>query len=49
MRSADQQDYQGTGVTVDIARKLADIFCLRYPDHPFTQGLAKIATKVLEG
>jgi MinD-like ATPase involved in chromosome partitioning or flagellar assembly len=92
----DQQDYQGTGVTVDVARKLdvpqmflvvnkvlpsfdfADvreemeetyecpvaailplsedvmrlgsggIFCLQYPDHPFTQGIEEIAIKVLE-
>lgn len=92
----DQQDYQGTGVTVDVARKLdvpqmflvvnkvlasfdvADvreemeetygcqvaavlplsedvmrlgsggIFCLQYPDHPFTQGIEEIAVRVLE-
>jgi MinD-like ATPase involved in chromosome partitioning or flagellar assembly len=92
----DQQDYQGTGVTVDVARKLdvpqmflvvnkvlpsfdfADvreemeetygcqvaavlplsedvmrlgsggIFCLQYPDHPFTQGLIAIANGVME-
>jgi MinD-like ATPase involved in chromosome partitioning or flagellar assembly len=90
----DQQDYQGTGVTVDVARKLdvprmylainkvlssfaadevkqkvedtygcevaavlplsedvvrlasSDIFCLRYPDHPFTQGLIAIADRL---
>jgi MinD-like ATPase involved in chromosome partitioning or flagellar assembly len=92
----DQQDYQGTAVTVDIARKLdipkmllvvnkvltsfdfgevkrtveetygcevagvlplsedmvrlasAGIFCLRYPDHPFTQSLIAIANKITE-
>jgi MinD-like ATPase involved in chromosome partitioning or flagellar assembly len=91
----DQQDYQGTAVTVEVTRKLgvprmylvinkvltsldfdkvkakmeeaydcevaavlplsedvvrlasAGIFCLRYPDHPFTQGLGDIAGKVL--
>ena len=90
----DQQDYQGTGVTVDVARKLdvprmylainkvlfsfaadevkqkvedtygcevaavlplsedvvhlasSDLFCLRYPDHPFTQGLSAIADRL---
>ena len=90
----DQQDYQGTGVTVDVARKLdvprmylainkvlfsfaadevkqkvedtygcevaavlplsedvvhlasSDLFCLRYPDHPFTQGLGAIADRL---
>ena len=90
----DQQDYQGTGVTVDVARKLdvprmylainkvlssfaadevkqkvedtygcevaavlplsedvvrlasSDIFCLRHPDHPFTQGLIAIADRL---
>lgn len=90
----DQQDYQGTGVTVDVARKLdvprmylainkvlssfaadevkqkvedtygcevaavlplsedvvrlasSDLFCLRYPDHPFTQGLIAIADRL---
>jgi MinD-like ATPase involved in chromosome partitioning or flagellar assembly len=93
----DQQDYQGTAVTVDLARKLGvpqmllivnkvlasfdfakvkkqmeetydcdvagvlplsedvirrasgGIFCLRYPHHPFTQGIQEMATKVLEG
>jgi MinD-like ATPase involved in chromosome partitioning or flagellar assembly len=92
----DQQDYQGTAVTVDVARKLdvphmflvinkvlasfdfaevkrtveetygcqvagvlplsedvvrlasAGIFCLRYPDHPFTQGLIAIADRMME-
>jgi MinD-like ATPase involved in chromosome partitioning or flagellar assembly len=92
----DQQDYQGTAVTVDVARKLdipkmflvvnkvlssfnfaevkkkmekaydcevagvlplsedmvrlasAGIFCLRYPDHPFTQSLIAIANKIRE-
>ena len=87
----DQQDYQGTGVTVDVARKLdvprmfmvvnkvltsfdfnevkekveeiygcevaavlplsedvvrlasAGIFSLRYPEHPFTQGVEAVA------
>jgi MinD-like ATPase involved in chromosome partitioning or flagellar assembly len=91
----DQQDYQGTAVTVDVARRLAipkmflvvnkvltsfdfakvkteveetygcevagvlplsedvvrlasaGIFCLHYPDHPFTQSLQGIASKVL--
>ena len=90
----DQQDYQGTAVTVAVARKLnvprmflvvnkvlssfdfaevkrtleetygcqvagvlplsedvvrlasAGIFCLRYPDHPFTQGLMAIANRI---
>ena len=90
----DQQDYQGTAVTVDVARKLdiprmllvvnkvltsfdfaevkrtmeetygcevagvlplsedivrlasTGIFCLRYPDHPFTQGLMAIANRI---
>lgn len=90
----DQQDYQGTGVTVEVARKLdvprmyltinkvlssfaadevkrkvedtygcevaavlplsedvvllasSDVFCLRYPDHPFTQGVASIAGRL---
>jgi MinD-like ATPase involved in chromosome partitioning or flagellar assembly len=90
----DQQDYQGTAVTVDVARKLdiprmflvvnkvltsfdfaevkrtmeetygcqvvgvlplsedvvrlasASIFCLRHPDHPFTQGLKAIANRI---
>jgi MinD-like ATPase involved in chromosome partitioning or flagellar assembly len=93
----DQQDYQGTGVTVEVTRKLgvpemylvvnkvltsldfgrvkekmeevydcevaavlplsedvvrlasAGIFCLHYPDHPFTQGLLDIAGKILSG
>jgi MinD-like ATPase involved in chromosome partitioning or flagellar assembly len=92
----DQQDYQGTAVTVDVARKLdiprmllvvnkvltsfdfaevkrtveetygcevarvlplsedvvrlasAGIFCLRYPDHPVTQGLIAIANRIRE-
>jgi len=92
----DQQDYQGTAVTVEVARKLdvphmflvvnkvltsfdfaevkekveetygcevagvlplsedvvrlasAGIFCLRYPDHPFTQGLTGIANRIME-
>lgn len=92
----DQQDYQGTAVTVDVARKLdvphmflvvnkvltsfdfaevkekveetygcqvagvlplsedvvrlasAGIFCLRYPEHPFTQGLIAIANRIME-
>jgi len=92
----DQQDYQGTAVTVDVARKLdiprmflvvnkvltsfdlaevkrtmeetygclvagvlplsedvvrlasAGIFCLRYPDHPVTQGLIAIANRIME-
>jgi len=91
----DQQDYQGTGVTVDIARRLdvprlylvvnkvlssfdlaaleqrvedtyncpvaavlplsedvvrtasSEIFCLRYPDHPYSEGIARIARRVL--
>lgn len=90
----DQQDYQGTGVTVDVARKLdvprmyltinkvlssfaaddvkqkvedtygcevaavlplsedvvrlasSDLFCLRYPDHPFSRGLGAIADRL---
>jgi len=92
----DQQDYQGTAVTVDVARKLdiprmflvvnkvltsfdfaevkrtmeetygceaagvlplsedvarlgsADIFCLHHPNHPFTQGLVAIASRIME-
>jgi MinD-like ATPase involved in chromosome partitioning or flagellar assembly len=92
----DQQDYQGTGVTVDVAHRLdvpkmflvvnkvltsfdfaeveekveetygcevaavlplsedvvrlasADIFCLRYPAHPFTQGLIAISNRIME-
>ena len=92
----DQQDYQGTAVTVDVARKLdvphmflvvnkvltsfdfaevkkkmeetygcqvagvlplseemvrlasTGIFCLRYPDHPFTQRLTAIANRIME-
>ncbi len=91
----DQQDYQGTAVTVDVARKLdvprlllvvnkvlssfdpeavrkqvedtygasvagvlplsedmvglgsSDIFCLRYPDHPLSQRLREIASKIM--
>jgi len=90
----DQQDYQGTAVTVDVARKLdvpkmflvvnkvlssfdfaevkekveetygcevagvlplsedmvrlasAGIFCLRYPDHPVTQEMRRIAAQI---
>ena len=90
----DQQDFQGTAVTVDVARKLdvphlflvvnmalssydfadlrqqietiysaqvatilplsedvarlqsADIFSLRYPDHPFSQGIREIVAHV---
>ncbi|MGD1995169.1 MAG: MinD/ParA family protein [Anaerolineae bacterium] len=90
----DQQDFQGTAVTVDVARKLevpslflvvnkalssfdldelrehveetyacpvatilplsedvarmasADIFSLRYPDHPFSNGILEIVTAV---
>lgn len=90
----DQQDYQGTAVTIDIARKLEvpemflvinkalptldfaalrqqveavygtavagilpvcdemfhiasrDIFCLRYPDHPWTQAVSAIARDI---
>ena len=90
----DQQDYQGTAVTVDVARKLdiprmflvankvltsfdfaevkeeleetygcevagvlplsedvvrlasAGIFCLRYPDHPVTQEMHRIAARI---
>jgi len=90
----DQQDYQGTGVTIEIARKLdvprmyliinkvlssfdadevrqkvediygcevaavlplsedvvllasSDVFCLRHPDHSFTQGVASIADRL---
>ena len=93
----DQQDYQGTAVTVDVARRLdiprmflvvnkvlssfdfaevkrtiieetydcqvagvlplsedvvrlasVGIFCLHYPDHPFTQGLIAIANRIRE-
>ena len=92
----DQQDYQGTAVTVDVARRLdipkmflvvnkvlsgfdfaeaketveetyhcevagvlplsedvarlgsAGIFSLHYPNHPFTQGLAAIAGRIME-
>ncbi len=92
----DQQDYQGTGVTVSVARKLevprmlivvnklppgfdaaevkaqvektydcevaavlphsddmmslasAGIFALRYPDHPVTQTLKRLAAKLME-
>lgn len=91
----DQQDYQGTAVTIDVARKLevprmllvvnkvlpeADfgavsqevakaygvpvagilplsremirlgsrgIFCLRFPDHPFSQSIREIANQVI--
>ncbi len=90
----DEQDYQGTGITVEVARKLdvpkmllvvnkvlsdfdfgevkrrveetyscriagvlpfsedmirlgsAGIFCIRYPDHPFTATIRDIASKV---
>lgn len=90
----DQQDYQGTAVTVDVARRLdiprmflvvnkvltsfdfaevkrtmeetygcqvvgvlplsedmvrlasAGIFCLHYPDHPFTQEMHRIAARI---
>ena len=90
----DQQDFQGTAVTVDVARKLdvphlflvinkalssydfddlrqqvetiydgpvatilplsedvarlqsADIFSLRYPDHPFSQGIQEIVAHI---
>jgi MinD-like ATPase involved in chromosome partitioning or flagellar assembly len=92
----DQQDFQGTAVTVDIARNLdvphlfllvnkalsrynfdqihqqieeyygqsvvgvlplseelvdlgsADIFALRYPDHPWSQGMHTVANTILE-
>jgi len=91
----DQQDYQGTAVTVDLARRLAvpilvlavnkvlplfdmdaikreaeatfnapvagvlplseemvrlgssDLFCRRYPDHPFTKGVRQILTSLV--
>lgn len=91
----DHQDYQGTAVTVDVARKLevpkmllvvnkalptlnfqamsqqmqrsykttvasilpvceemfqlgsSDVFCLRYPNHPWTQGVSAIAKQIL--
>ena len=91
----DQQDYQGTAVTVDLARRLgvpnmllvlnkvlplfdlaamkeqaesafgapvagilplseemvrlasSDIFCRRHPDHPFTQGVRQVLTRLL--
>ena len=91
----DQQDYQGTAVTVDVARSLdvpelylivnkvppgldagdvktrveesygipvlsvlplsermvelgsAGVFCLQYPDHRFSQGIARIADVVM--
>ncbi|NEQ29746.1 MAG: MinD/ParA family protein [Leptolyngbya sp. SIO4C5] len=91
----DRQDFQGTAVTIDIARKLevpkmlllvnkalmsfdfaalkaevettystpvagilplseemirlgsSDIFCLRFPDHPFSQVLESVATTLL--
>jgi len=93
----DQQDYQGTGVTVEVARKLQvprmslvvnkvprslsseavgqkvtaaygcdhvevlplsedmielgsrEIFALRYPDHPFSQGIRAISGRICEG
>ena len=92
----DQQDYQGTAVAVDVARKLevpkmllvvnkalpnlnfgalrqqvqrtysssvagilpvceemfhlgsSDIFCLRYPDHPWTQEVSAIARQIIQ-
>lgn len=92
----DQQDYQGTAVTIDVARKLevpkmllvvnkalpasigetlrqhlqgiyqmpvsamlpvcqemfqlgsSDIFCMRYPEHPWTQGVSAIALSLSE-
>jgi MinD-like ATPase involved in chromosome partitioning or flagellar assembly len=92
----DQQDYQGTGVTVEVARKLdvprmvlivnktpptfnfdevrasvqatyncevgavlphsdemmtlasSGVFVLRYPDHPITQALRRVATRLIE-
>ena len=92
----DQQDYQGTAVTLDVARKLevpkmllvvnkalpaligealrqqlqgiyhmpvtailpvcqemiqlasSDIFCMRYPEHPWTQGVNAIALSLSE-
>jgi MinD-like ATPase involved in chromosome partitioning or flagellar assembly len=91
----DRQDFQGTAVTVDVARKLqvpkmlmvvnkalpalnfdklcqqvettyetsvagivplseeliqlasSDIFCLDYPDHPFSQTIAQIASEIV--
>jgi MinD-like ATPase involved in chromosome partitioning or flagellar assembly len=91
----DQQDYQGTAVTVEVARRLdvpwlklvvnkalslfdlaalqqeisqiygvpvagvltesedmlrlgsSDVFCLRFPDHPFTQRLREIANQLI--
>jgi MinD-like ATPase involved in chromosome partitioning or flagellar assembly len=91
----DQQDYQGTAVTVDLARRLgvpqmllvlnkvlpafdpvavreqtertfgatvagvlplseemvrlgsSDIFCLQYPDHPFSRGVRLIAERLM--
>jgi MinD-like ATPase involved in chromosome partitioning or flagellar assembly len=91
----DQQDYQGTAVTVDLARRLAvpqmllvvnkvlplfdksvvkeqtektfeatvagvlplcdemvqlgssDLFCRRYPDHPFSKGVQQILTRLV--
>jgi MinD-like ATPase involved in chromosome partitioning or flagellar assembly len=35
----DQQDYLGTAVS-------AGIFCLRYPDHPVTQQMRRIAMRI---
>jgi septum site-determining protein MinD len=68
----DQQDFQGTAVTVDIARSLdvertysatvagvlpltedmvdmqsADIFSLRFPNHPWSQALRGVADMIL--
>ncbi|MFN2223426.1 MAG: MinD/ParA family protein [Chloroflexota bacterium] len=93
----DQQDYQGTSVTVEVARRLdipqlllvvnklpavydadevrekvenayqaevaailphsdtlmalgsADVFALRYPDHPITQALTEVAQRLMSG
>lgn len=93
----DNQDYQGTAVTVELARKLevprmlllvnkvpdgtnlgalrekvesiyqtpvagifplnleivrvasSEIFCLRYPNHPFTQEIERVAARLLQG
>jgi hypothetical protein len=43
----DQQDYQGTAVAEDVVRLAsAGIFCLRYPDHPVTQELRRIAARI---
>ena len=92
----DQQDFQGTAVTVDVARKLevprlllmvnkvlssfdheavkrqvekiygapvagvlpltedmvglgsSDLFCIRFPDHPLTQRLREVASRITE-